>query len=187
MAFGTQYQHVGLYAHPLQFLHAMLSGFCLQFPRRLEVWDICEVYAHSILSHLPFHLSYGFEKGCALDVADGTAYFRYHEIIVVLFAEEFHVALDLVGDVRHHLYCLSEIVTTPLLVNHRLVYASGGERVCPCGLNTRESLVVAEVEVCLHAIHGHVTFAVLVWVERTGVDIDVGVELLYGDVVSPCL
>ena len=74
-----------------------------------------------------------------------------------------------------------------LLVDHCLVDATSGERVGSCCLNTCESLVVTEVEVGLHSIYGHVAFSVLVGVERTGVDVDIGVKLLDGDVVSPCL
>ena len=46
---------------------------------------------------------------------------------------------------------------------------------------------MAEVEVGLHAIIGHVAFAVFVRIERAWVDIDVGVELLNGDAVAACL
>jgi hypothetical protein len=40
---------------------------------------------------------------------------------------------------------------------------------------------VAEVEVGFGAVVGYITFAVLVGIERAGVDVDVGVELLDGD------
>ena len=88
---------------------------------------------------------------------------------------------------RHHLYGLSEIVAASFFVYHGLVDAACGERVGACGLYAGESLVVSEVEVGLHSVNGHVTFAVLVWVQCARVDIYVRVKLLDGDVVASCL
>ena len=50
-----------------------------------------------------------------------------------------------------------------------------------CGADTREAFVVAEVEVGLGTVHGHIALAVFVGVERPWVDIDIGVEFLDGD------
>ena len=46
---------------------------------------------------------------------------------------------------------------------------------------------MSEVEVGLHAVGGDVTLAVFVRVERTRVDVDIRVELLYRDSVAACL
>lgn len=46
---------------------------------------------------------------------------------------------------------------------------------------------MTQVKVTLVAVHGHVALAVLVRVERAGVDVNVGVKLLDGYPVSPCL
>ena len=187
MLLGAEHEYVGLYSLALQFLHRVLCGLCLQLSRCLQIGDVCQVYAHCISAHLPFHLAYRLKERCALDVANRSSNLGDDEVVVILLAEILHVALYLVGDMRHHLYRLAEIVAVSLLVDHRLVYSSSGERVGPCCLNTRESFVVTEVEVGLHTVHGHIALPMLVWVERARVDIDVGVELLYGDVVSPCL
>ena len=85
------------------------------------------------------------------------------------------------------MYCLAEIVASSFLVNDSLVYSSCGERVGACGLYTGESFVVSEVEVCLHSVDCDITLSVFVGIECSGVDIDVRVKLLDGDVVTPCL
>ena len=47
-----------------------------------------------------------------------------------------------------------------------------------------KALVVAEVKVGLGAIDGHITLAVLVWIQCSRVNIDIGVDFLYGDGVA---
>ena len=54
-------------------------------------------------------------------------------------------------------------------------------------MNTREPLVVTEVEVGLKAVLRHVAFSVLIRVQRAWVDVDVWVEFLDGYLVSACL
>ena len=110
-----------------------------------------------------------------------------HEVVVILLAEQLHVALDLVGDVRHHLDGLAQIVAATFLVDDRLVDATGSEGVGLCCLNTCESLVVTEVEVCFHTIHRDVALTVLVRVQGTRIDVDVWVKLLNCNVVAPGL
>jgi hypothetical protein len=44
---------------------------------------------------------------------------------------------------------------------------------------------VTQVEVSLGTIVGHVDFSVLEWIHRSGINIEVGVELLDGDSKSP--
>ena len=106
---------------------------------------------------------------------------------MIFRAEQLHVALYLVGDVWHHLYGLAKIVAAALLVDDCFVYAARGQGVGFGGLYARETFVVAEVEVCLHAVDGDIALAVLVWIERARVDVDVRVKLLDGDVVTSCL
>ena len=106
---------------------------------------------------------------------------------MILLAEQLYVALDLVGDVRHHLDGLAEIVAATFLVNDCLVDTTSGERIRFRSLNTGESLVVSEVEVGLHAIYRYVALTMLVRVQCTRVDVDVWVKLLDSNVVASCL
>jgi len=68
-----------------------------------------------------------FEEVQRLDVAHGAADFGDYEVEAACGAERAHAALDFVGDVRHYLHGLAEIVAVALFVDHALVYAAGGD------------------------------------------------------------
>ena len=145
------------------------------------------MYAHGVATQFPFELSDGFEEGRAFDVADGAADFGDNEVVLARFAEVLHALLDFVSDVGHDLNGLAEVVAAALLVDDGFVDAARGHAVLAGGLYAREAFVVAEVEVGLHAIYGDVAFAVLIGIERAGVDIDIGIKLLDGNLVAACL
>ena len=88
---------------------------------------------------------------------------------------------------RHHLNRLAQIVAVTLAVDYRFIYAARRDTVVPCGVDASKALVVAQVEVGLKTILGDIAFAVLVGVQRPGIDVDVGVELLNRDLVATCL
>ena len=117
MLLGAQYEDIRLNTNALQLLNAMLRGLGFQLTGSLEVRNISKVYVDSILAQFPFHLSDGLKEGCALDIADGTADFGNHEVVVVLAAELLDVALDFVGNMGHHLDGLAQIVAAALLVD----------------------------------------------------------------------
>ena len=187
MLLGAQDEDVGLYAHALQLLHGVLRWLCLQLAGSLQVGYVCKMNVDGILAHLPFHLSDCFHERSALNVADSAADLGDDEVVVILLSEELHVAFYLVGDVRHNLDCLAQIVATTLLVDNRLVDASGSERIGLSGLYASKAFVVAEVEVGFHAVNGDVAFSVLVGVECSRVDVNVRVKFLDSDVVTSCL
>ena len=120
-------------------------------------------------------------KGAASDVAYGSANLLDDKVDISVLHD---AAFDLVGDVRHHLYGLAEVIAVAFLVDDGLVDLTRGHRVGLCGADAREALVVAKVEVGLGAVHGHITLAVFVGVERPRVDIDIGIDFLYGDGVA---
>ena len=72
-------------------------------------------------------------------------------------------------------------------VDDRFVDATGCYAVVSCCVNTCKALVVTQVEIRLKTILRHVTFAVLIRVQRTRVDVDIRVELLNGDLEAACL
>ena len=180
-------QNIWLNTYTLQFLHGVLGRFCFQLPCSLQIRHVGEVHIDGVLAQFPFQLSDSFHVRSTFDVADGSAYLGDHEVIVILFAEQLHIALDLVGDVRHHLDGFSEIIATTFLVNDSLVDTTSGERICFRSLNTCESLVVSEVQVGFHTIYCHVALTMLVRVQCTRVDVDVWVKLLDSNVVTSCL
>ena len=51
----------------------------------------------------------------------------------------------------------------------------------------REALVVTEIEIGLRAVIGHEHFAVLIRRHRSGIEVEIGVELAEADLVAPGL
>ena len=165
----------------------MLSRLCLELTCSCKIRHVCKVNAERILAELPFELTYSLEERQRFNVAHSSTDFSDYEIIVALSAENLHVALDLICDVRYNLYGLSEIVTTALLFNHALVDTSGRDVVGLGCLYTCKSFIMAKVKVCLLTVNGYITFSVLIRIERSRVNVDVWIKLLDSDVVTPCL
>ncbi len=178
---GAAHQHIGLHAQAQQFLHAVLRGLGLQFAGGAQVGQKGQVDGEAVLALGPLQLADGLHVGQALDVAHGAAHLGDHEVVDALAAQRLDVRLDLVGDVRDHLHGLAEVFAAALLADDVLVDAAGGDVVGLAGGHVQEALVVAQVQVGLGAVLGHEALAVLVGVQRAGVHVDVGVQLLDGD------
>ena len=84
----------------------------------------------------------------------------------------------------HHLDGLTKIVAAAFFIYYGFVYSACGERIRFCCLNAGESLIVTEVEVCLHSINSHVALSVFVGVECSWVYVDVWVKLLNCNIVA---
>ena len=184
---GAQHEDVGLNTDALQFFHRVLRRLRLQFAGCGQIGHVGQVYADGVAAQFPFQLTDGLEEGVTLDVAHGTANLGDNEVVVAVLAQIEHVALDFVRDMGDDLYGLAKVVAAALLFDDALVDAAGGHIVVTGGLDTREAFVVAKVKVGFLTIVCHVAFAVLVGVERARVNVDVGVELLDGDIVTTCL
>ena len=127
------------------------------------------------------HLTDGFEEGLGLDIARGAADLGDDHVRRGLFADRVDEGLDLVGDVRDDLHSLAQVFACALLVEHVPVYLAGGQVGELVQVLVDEALVVAEVEVGLCAVVGDVYLAVLKRAHRAWINIDVGIELLRGD------
>ena len=92
-----------------------------------------------------------------------------------------------VGYVGYYLNGLSQIVSAPLLIYDVLVYAPGGNVVRARSADVRETLVMPEVEVRLFPVYRYIALPVLIRIERSRIDVDIGVELLYRNLESPRL
>ena len=68
-----------------------------------------------------------------------------------------------------------------------LVNASGGNVVCLRGRSVQKALVVAQVKVGLGTVLGDVALSVLIGIQRTRINIKVGVKLLNGHRITTCL
>ena len=88
---------------------------------------------------------------------------------------------------RHYLDRLAQVVAVALTVDDGLVDAPCRYRVVSCCVYACKALVVSQVQIGLETILRHVALAVLVGVQRTWVDVDVGVKLLDGYLVAASL
>ena len=61
--FGTEHQYVRLNTYALEFLDRMLCRFGFQLSGSGKIRHICQVYAKSVLTQLPFQLADTFEVG----------------------------------------------------------------------------------------------------------------------------
>ena len=139
------------------------------------------MYADGAVAEFPFQLTDGFEEGGRFDVTDGAANLLDDKVDISVLHD---AVFDLVGDMRHHLYGLAEVVAVAFLVDDGLVDLTRGHRVGLSGADACEAFVVAEVEVGLGAVDGHIALAVLIWIQCPRIDIDIGIDFLYGDGVA---
>ena len=91
---------------------------------------------------MPAQLSDGLHERCTLYVADGTTHFGDDEVKSFVEPLTEHAPLDLVGDVRHHLDGLAQVVAMPFAVDDGLVDATRGDAVVAGSMNARETFIV---------------------------------------------
>ena len=62
-----------------------------------------------------------------------------------------------------------------------MIDSTGSDIVGASGANISESLIMSKVKVSLMPVFGNIAFAMLIGVESTRVDVDIGVKLLNGN------
>ena len=85
---------------------------------------------------------------------------------------------------RNHLHGFAEVIAAAFLHDHHLVDLTAGEVVVPGEDAIGETLVMSEVEVGLGTVIQDVNFAVLEWVHRPRIDVEIGIEFLEDDAQS---
>src|SRR4030095_11464421 len=96
---------------------AMLGRFRLQFPGGADVRHECQVDVERVITpDVQSILTDGFEKGHALDVANGAANLDEYDVDIPPCPPD--RILDLVGDVRNYLNGTPEVVAAPFLLDH---------------------------------------------------------------------
>ena len=69
-----------------------------------------------LATDLQRHLTHGFQKGLAFDIAGGAADLRNHHICVGLICHAVDKVFDLIGDMRDHLHGFAQVFAPPFLV-----------------------------------------------------------------------
>ena len=91
---------------------------------------------------------------------------------------------DHVCDVRNDLHCLAEIIAAAFLENHGFVDLPTGKIIVSGENAVSESLVMTKVEVGFRTVVQHIDFSVLEWIHRSGVNIEIWIELLKNNTQS---
>ena len=129
------------------------------------------------------HLADGFDKRQRLDVTDGAP--DLHQANVHILRDLLHRGLDFIGDVGNDLHGLAQVVAAALLGDDLLVEAAGGPVVVARKFGVGEALVVAKIEIGFGAVVSDEDLAVLKWRHRSGIHVQVGVELHQVDLEAP--
>ena len=178
---GAQHEDIGLQTVFEQRLHRVLGGFGLQLARSRHVGDQRQVHQRRILiAQRVAQLAHRLDERQRLDVAHRTADLGDDNVVNLLLRQQLDAALDLVGDMGNDLHGLAQILALALLLDDALVNPARRDVV---GLRrglVRKAFVVAQIEVGLRAVLRHIAFAVFIGIQRSGIDVDVGVEFLNG-------
>ena len=129
----------------------LTSSFGSWHKRHVDVAKVC-------LFHLELELTEGFTKGHSLNVTDGApklndAHLRYFALPT--HGQPSHPLdplLDGVGDVRHHLDSLAQVIPLSLLADHALVNLPCRNIVVPTKRDVQKTFIVAKVEVNLEKL-----------------------------------
>ena len=181
--FRAAQQHVGLDPEARQFAHRVLRGLGLELARSRNIGHERDVDAER-LPRLEFvaQLADRLHERQAFDIAHRAADLAQDEIVIVLPCKR--EGLDLVGDMRNHLHRRAEIVAAPLLGDDILVYPARSDVVALMRRNAGEAFVVAEVEIGLGPVIGHIDLTVLIRGHRPRIDVEIGVEFPDTDLVA---
>jgi hypothetical protein len=120
-------QHVGLDADLAQLLDAVLRRLGLHLARRLDVRQQRDVHEQHVTAMLELELAHRLEERQRLDVADRAADLDDVHVGAGQLAQSQDALLDLVGDVRDHLYGAAEVVAAALAREDRVVDLAGGD------------------------------------------------------------
>ena len=186
--FGAEHQDVGLQTVFHQCLDRMLRRLGLQLARSGHVGDQRQVHERRIaVAERIAQLAHRLDEGQRLDVAHRAAQFGDDDVVDLLLRQQLNAPLDLVGDMGDDLHGLAQVIAAALLFDDAFIDFARGDVVGLRGGDRRKALVVPQIEVGLRTVFGDVALAVLVGVERPGINVDVRVELLDGHRIAACL
>ena len=133
------------------------------------------------------YLSCRLKEWLALDISHRAAYLGNDHIAVPGSSYTVDEFLYLIGYVRYHLHSTSEVFPAPLLVENVPVDLSSGKVREFIEIFINESFVVSEIEICLSTVLRNVYLSVLEWTHRSGIHIDIRVQLLCSPLEAPRL
>ncbi len=134
-----------------------------------------------LVAFLIAHLADRLQVRLALDVAHGAAYLNDDDLRARVAADSPDALLDLVSDVGNGLNRPAQVVAAALLADDGLVYLAGGNRGASAQVLIQKALIVTQIKVCLGPVGGDEHLPMLVGRHSTGVNVEIGVDLLDDD------
>ena len=135
------------------------------------------------------HLTGCFKERLRFDIANCSTNFRDDDVrtltVLIGLSLTTHDVLDFVGDMRNNLNRVTQVFAATLLGNDRGIHLAGGRISGTRQVHIEEALVVANIQIGLRTILSDKNLAVLEGVHCTGIDVDVGIELLHDHVQAP--
>mmetsp|Transcript_49930 Transcript_49930/g.99399 ORF Transcript_49930/g.99399 Transcript_49930/m.99399 type:complete len:615 (-) Transcript_49930:262-2106(-) len=174
-----------------QILHAVLRRLSLLLTNRAEDGHQGDMEEEDVVAaNAELELAESLDEGHGLDVADCAA--KLNDAHVGLarqsvsghLGDPFDPLHDGVGHVRDHLHGLAQVIAAPLLLQALLVDLARGDVVVACEGELVETLVVPQIEVHFPAVVESKHLAVLKRRHRTGVYVEVRVNLNRGHSVA---
>mmetsp|Transcript_45722 Transcript_45722/g.108344 ORF Transcript_45722/g.108344 Transcript_45722/m.108344 type:complete len:242 (-) Transcript_45722:77-802(-) len=176
----------------------MLGGLCLLFVRhRRHQRDLDN--EHVLCADAVLELAEPLNEGHALDVAHRPAQLDHAHVCLIPLILGIGAALDGaggdfldpladgVGDVRHNLHSLAEVLALPLPLNHLLVDLARRDVVVRTQGDVQKALVVAQIEVGFAAIVQDEGLAMLKGRHRSSIHVEVRIDLDHVDLPPAAL
>ena len=140
--------------------------------------------AHVFGALLATPLAHGLDEGLGLDIAHRAADLGDDDVGLRAVCQAADAILDGVGDMRDNLHRAAQKVTPALPGDEALVDGALSDIGIMREVLVDEALVVPQVEVALEAIVGDEDLAMLEGAHGAGVDVEIGVHRLHGDLVA---
>lgn len=77
--------------------------------------------------------------------------------------------MDLVRSMGNNLHSLSEVVSSPFLLNYTLIYLSGGDVVISSQFYIQKPLIVTEIKIDLASVSKHVHLSMFIGAHCTSI------------------
>ena len=127
------------------------------------------------------------QKGLGLYVADRSADLCNNDIRVCLLSDSVDKILDLIRDMGDHLYRRPKVLAAAFLVQHIPVYLSGCQVGVTVQIFVNETFIMSKIKVRLRTVFRNIHFPMLIGAHGSRIHINIGIQLLRGDLQSPGL
>ena len=185
LVIAPEHEEVRLDAERLELLDRMLRGLRLELVCGSDVRNKGHVDEADVLcALLTAPLAHGLDEGLGLDIAYRAANLGDDDIGLRAVRQAANAIFDGIGDVRNDLHGTTEKVALALLGDETLVYRALRDVGIVREVLVDEALIMTKVEIALEAIVSDEDLAVLEGTHRAGIDIEIGIHLLHGDLVA---